>query len=169
MVLQVRNSDAAWLAGSFAPRDIHWVTRWYLGGGWAGLVSKMVSLSRLALHVVSGPPHVVSPTRWLPFQHGRSGLQQQEEALSLKAWARKSPSVTSAIFYWSSNHRACDRRSDREFGVIFNLPKVEIKILTPRAVRIKRDNTCRGSFTVKLMKRQPWGSLIAWFLPRPST
>lgn len=88
---------------------------------------------------------------------------------ALKAWARKSPSVTSAIFYWSSNHRACDGRSDRESGAIFNLPKVGIKILAPRAVRIKQDNACRGSFTVKLMKRQPGGSLIAWFLPSPST
>lgn len=60
-------------------------------------------------------------------------------------------------------------KSDKEFGAIFNLPKVGIKILLPRAVRIKRDNAFGSSFTVKLMKLQLWGSLIAQSLPSPST
>lgn len=146
------------------------VFRWWLG--WAGVQDgfTLTSGSPCSLGASPrGPSHRVAALPTWTLRTPAVSAPRQEEALSLKAWARKSPSVTSAIFYWSSNHRACDRRSDREFGVIFNLPKVEIKILTPRAVRIKRDNTCRGSFTVKLMKRQPWGSLIAWFLPRPST
>lgn len=50
--------------------------------------------------------------------------QGEETASSLKAGARKCPSVTSAIFYWSSGHRAFDGRNDKGFGAIFNLPKV---------------------------------------------
>ena len=60
-------------------------------------------------------------------------------------------------------------KSDKEFRAVFNLPKVGIKILPPRAVRIKGDNACRSGFTTKLMKLQPQGSLIARSLPSSST
>lgn len=59
--------------------------------------------------------------------------------LLFKAWARKCPSIISTIFYWSRSHRTYDRKGDQEFGAIFNVPKVEIKIFTPGAVRIKLD------------------------------
>ena len=95
------------------------------------------------------------------------GLTWRIQEAAFKAWAGKCPHVTSSISYGSSCHRACDGKSDKEVGVIFNVPKVGIKIsiFTSRAVRIKLDNACRGWFTVKLMKLQPRGSLIARSFP----
>lgn len=84
----------------------------------------MASFLCLALHLVSGTMHVVSP-RPLTWRLGvptTSASRQEEEAQSLKAWARKCPSVISVTFYWSRSHRARDRKSDKEFGAIFNMP-----------------------------------------------
>lgn len=89
MISQVRISDAASLGDSFAPLGHSVVFRWWLGwAGLAGLVSKMVLLSSLALHVVSGPHHrgpshsVAALLTW-ELRNPAVRAPRQEEALSL--------------------------------------------------------------------------------------
>lgn len=121
--------------------------RWWLGG--AGVQNGFTLTSGASCRLGAsprGPSHRVAARLTRTLRTPALSAPRQEEAPSLKAWARTSPSVASAIVYWPSDRRACDRRSDREFGVIVNLPKVEIKILSPRAVRIKQDKCMQRQF-----------------------